>query len=105
MPSGLISRCLSFSFWSGVLIYFFILFVGVDFGLCIVVVFGHRFHVPPLEGRAAAMSSEPAVTPGRGACLLEALLTGPICVCLLAAGALHRYVQVHGGPVLADGLS
>ena len=39
------------------------------------------------------MSSELSATPGRCDCLLEALLSGPICVCLLAAAALHPYVK------------
>ena len=48
MTSGLISGYLSFSFWSGVLIYFFILFDEVDFWHCVLVVFGCRFHLLPL---------------------------------------------------------
>ena len=50
MPSGLISVCLSFSFWSGVLIYLFMLFYQVDLCLLIVIVTGCRFHLPPLGG-------------------------------------------------------
>ena len=50
MASGLISGCLSFSFLSGVLIYFFIPFDGVDLCHHIVILSGHRFQLPPLRG-------------------------------------------------------
>ena len=48
MPSGLISGCFSFSFWSGVLICHFILLDGVDLCFRIVIVSVHRFHLPAL---------------------------------------------------------
>ena len=48
MLSGLISGCLSFSFWSGELIYFFILFHSVDLCLCILIVSSCSFHLLPL---------------------------------------------------------
>ena len=59
----------------------------------IVVVSGHRFHLPPLGG-AGTLFSEPSVTPGSCAYLLEAVPTGPICVFPLATAALHTFAQV-----------
>ena len=50
MPSGSISWCLSSSFWSGELIYFFILFHGVNLCFGIVIVCGQSFHLLPLGG-------------------------------------------------------
>ena len=43
---------------------------------------------------ARAASSEHSVIPGRCVCLLEVVLTGPICVCPLAIDALHMYVHM-----------
>ena len=47
VSSGLISGYLSFFFWFGNFIYFFILLDGMDLWLCVVVVFDCRFHLPP----------------------------------------------------------
>ena len=63
VPSGLISRCLSFSFWYGILIYFFIPFDGVHLCLCIVRVSSCRFHLSPLGRGAGAVQSEPMLIP------------------------------------------
>ena len=91
MPSGFISGCLSFSFWSRVLIYHLMLFDGVDLCLCILVVSGHRFHLPPL-GQEKAVYSEPAMISGISACPLGSMLTEPLCFCMLSSTALHTYV-------------
>ena len=64
----MISGCLSFSFWSGVLIYLFILFDGVDLHLHTEIVSGHRFHLPPLGGSTGAIYSEPTMIPSSCAC-------------------------------------
>ena len=52
MTLGLISRSLSFSFWSGVLIHLFKLFDGMYFCCYIVVVSGRRIHLASLGGEA-----------------------------------------------------
>ena len=73
---------LSFSFWSGVLTYFFMLFDGVDLCWYIMVVSGHRFNLLPLRVAGAEFLS-----PLHCAYPLEAVSTGPVCVCPLAATA------------------
>ena len=49
------------------------------------------------------MKEHVPVAPGRCACLLEALPTGPVHVCPVAAVAFHTYVQVlwQGSPAVA----
>ena len=48
VSSGLVSGYLSFSFWSGDLMYFLILLNGVDFCLRMALLSGRCCHVPPL---------------------------------------------------------
>ena len=51
-----------------------------------------------------AVYSELAVTPGSCAFPLKAMLTGPVCVCMLSITALQVYAQVlcQGSFALAD---
>ena len=57
--------------------------------------------------RVGAVFSEPSATPGRCACPLEAVLTGSVCICLLATAALPMYAEVlwQESPALANWLS
>ena len=93
VPSGLISGCLSFSFWSGVLKCLFVLFQGVDLCFPLVEVSDRRFYLLPVGG-AGAVYSEPTAIPGICACPLESVLTGHVCRCPLTAAALEMCVHV-----------
>ena len=48
VSSRLVSGYLSYSFWSGDLVYFLVLLDGVDFCFHIVLFSGHCCHMPPL---------------------------------------------------------
>ena len=91
------------------LIHLFILVDGVGVCHCIVVVTVRRFHLLSWWSSrvAGAVHSEPATIPVSCACRLEAMLTGPIFVCPLAATAFHMDAQVlwQGSPTLSHWLS
>ena len=53
VPSGFVSEYFSLSFWSGYLIYCFILLDGAGFYLCIVLLISGSCHVLPLGGDQA----------------------------------------------------